>query len=225
MRRQSIFAIASFILVGCSAPPEGENLLADDVRRPQSGEPAHAPEQNANEDPLPSNDFPPPDGDGGADASHDGGDAGVDAAPKPPPPPPSLCKGGGGGPGIYAFHNGEKWAYSGNGVAPPGFQKAGVVFRLAPAASDSKPKKTLYVLYSAQTDDYLLTTNPNEGASLGYQLKETIGPIYASSQVGSLPLYRFVKPAPQLHHFASTSKSGVPSGFQTDVTIGEVCPP
>jgi hypothetical protein len=128
------------------------------------------------------------------------------------------------GPTIYAFSNGDKWTYSTTDKAPSGFTARGKAFRLANPKS-TKSKRDLYLLYSAQADDFIVSTMSNEGADLGYTLREKLGAIWSGSETLTAGLLRFVKPDP-LRHYASVDAATRPSGFSPEnaTPLGFACP-
>jgi hypothetical protein len=127
---------------------------------------------------------------------------------------------------VYAFSNGDRWMYSRTDVTPSGWSRRGAVFRLAKEGA-LEATHELHLLYSAQADDYLVTSIKNEGASLGYVWKTTLGRAYTHKDAGSTRLHRFVKPNPSLRHYVTTDVSTGPASFSIEsegAPTGFVCP-
>jgi hypothetical protein len=157
------------------------------------------------------------------DASASAQDGGADASSTPSSDasaPAAACEAGA---TVFAFSNGDRWQYSTVDELPSGWTRRGAVFKLAKPGTTRKTHD-LYLLYSAQADDFLVTTTKTEGSALGYTLKTTLGRAYEDDDAGATKLFRFVKPTPNLRHYVTTNVSTAPSGFTTEGPISFVCP-
>jgi hypothetical protein len=216
---QRRWVIAMLVTVACSsAPPSGgeSNAMPEtrgDRRAPAGDENGAADTADGRQGEGDRLEPSPSAPDGGADAG------------SPPPSsdaaaPAPTCEAGA---TVFAFSNGDRWQYSTVDQAPSGWTARGAVFKLAKPGTTRKTHD-LYLLYSAQADDFLVTTTKTEGAALGYTLKTTLGRAYEDDDAGATKLFRFVKPTPNLRHFVTTNESTAPSGFTTEGPISFVCP-
>jgi len=152
------------------------------------------------------------------------GGGGADDTPPAPPPTPNDCATP--GPDVYEFFDGtEAWRYAQQANPPPsGFHPAGLAFRSAPE-STTKPSAVLYLLKNGNNGDFLVSTVPNEGASIGYAPIAVIGRVFLQQVPGSVPLVRYLKDVTTLRHRVSISgnESG-DSTWQEEPARGFVCP-
>jgi hypothetical protein len=202
-------------LVACSGAPDASdgNAVKADAGSKARGAPKSddkgAPSDDDGDEDDGQPPLPPP-------TPKDAGAKDADAATTPP-----ACEAGA---TVYAFSNGDRWQYSTTDQTPSGWTRRGPVFRLAKDGT-TQPTHELYLLYSAQADDYLVTSNKTEGATLGYALRTTLGRAYDAGDGGGTRLWRFVKPSP-LRHYVTTNVSTGPAGFTKEpesTPTGFVC--
>lgn len=209
-------AMLSLVAACSGAPTAGRGDLdisdSDATARPR--QPAEETTPREREEPILDGAPASPSVDGGSSMDDDDSNASEGGAEAAAP----SCEGG---PTVYAFQDGDRWAYSTSTQPPAGFVPLGAAFRLAKSGT-SLPTHELHLLYNTQTTGYLVSQSKYEGSDIGFVHQEALGRAFSGKAPMAKPLFRFIKQVP-LRHYVSTELAA-PSGFAFEGSLGYVCP-